>query len=65
MSEKDPRKSHRGPGDRSEDEEPHHALASPADSPDETEWPDPYDERGDPRGPGNRPPPGAQSTSTD
>ena len=40
-----------GPGDRSGDAEPHHALNSPADDPDATEWPDPYDEREDPRDP--------------
>ncbi len=51
------------PGDRSHDEEPHHALNNPADSPDETEWPDPYDKREDPRGPGKTPPQGATSTS--
>lgn len=40
-----------GPGDRSADAEPHHALNSPVDDPDATEWPDPYDEREDPRDP--------------
>ncbi len=52
------------PGDRSGDEEPHHALNNPADNPDDTEWPDPYDKREDPRGPGEEhPPSGATSTS--
>jgi hypothetical protein len=40
-----------GPGDHSADPEPHHALNSPAGEPDATEWPDPYDERSDPRDP--------------
>jgi hypothetical protein len=33
------------------DSEPHHGLANPASSPDETEFPDPYERRPDPRGP--------------
>jgi hypothetical protein len=33
-------------------EEPHHALANPASDPDPTEFPDPYERRPDPRGPG-------------
>ena len=32
-------------------EDPHHPLNNPADNPDETEWPDPYDKRPDPRDP--------------
>jgi hypothetical protein len=59
------------PGDRSRDPEPHHTLNSPAGRPDPTEWPDPYDGREDPRGPGDveqvghepHPPVGAESTS--
>jgi hypothetical protein len=61
------------PGDRSEDVTPHHALTSPVGEPDETEWPDPYEQREDPRDPPDpdaepfgeepRPPIGAQSTS--
>ncbi len=39
------------PGDRSHDPDPHHALNTPADDPDPTEWPDPYDHREDPRDP--------------
>jgi hypothetical protein len=31
--------------------EPHHALANPASGPDETEFPDPYERRPDPRDP--------------
>lgn len=31
--------------------EPHHALNNPADEPDPTEWPDPFDHRPDPRDP--------------
>jgi hypothetical protein len=48
--------------DRSRDPEPHHALNNPIDDPDETEWPDPYDKREDPRG-GGDPATGSQSTS--
>jgi hypothetical protein len=60
----DPRTDDPNPGDRSRDEEPHHALNNPADNPDETEWPDPYDKREDPRAPGEgHPPTGATSTS--
>ena len=39
------------PGDRSEDQDPHHALNNPVGEPDPTEWPDPYDQRPDPRDP--------------
>jgi hypothetical protein len=63
MTEENPRTDDPNPGDHSEDEEAHHALNNPADSPDETEWPDPYDDREDPRGPGEHPPAGATSTS--
>jgi hypothetical protein len=31
--------------------EPHDALANPAEEPDPTEYPDPYDRRPDPKGP--------------
>jgi hypothetical protein len=31
--------------------DPHHALNQPAEAPDPTEWPDPYDKRDDPRDP--------------
>jgi hypothetical protein len=31
--------------------EPHHALNNPAEDPDPTEFPDPYERRPDPRGP--------------
>jgi hypothetical protein len=31
--------------------DPHHPLNQPAEDPDETEWPDPYDRRADPLGP--------------
>jgi hypothetical protein len=34
-----------------EQRDPHHALNNPARDPDETEWPDPYDKREDPRDP--------------
>jgi len=33
------------------------------DDPDETEWPDPYDKRPDPRFDEDRPPTGSESTS--
>jgi hypothetical protein len=37
-------------GDRSQDSEAHHALNNPVtDEPDDTEWPDPYEQRPDPR----------------
>jgi hypothetical protein len=51
-----------GPGDRSKDPEPHHSLNNPVDNPDETEWPDPYDKREDPRDE-DHPPTGSRSTS--
>jgi hypothetical protein len=51
------------PGDRSKDPEPHHALNSPAEDPDPTEHPDPYDKRSDPLAPGSRPQAGDHSTS--
>ena len=54
MTEKDP-------GDRSQDEEPHHALNNPVDEPDPTEYPDPYEDREDPR---DQPHPPTGSTST-
>lgn len=34
-----------------EDHDPHHALNNPVGEPDPTEWPDPYDQRPDPRDP--------------
>jgi hypothetical protein len=51
----------RDPGDRSKDPTPHHALNNPIGEPDETEWPDPYDQREDPR---DEPHPQTGSTST-
>jgi hypothetical protein len=61
----------RDPGDRSRDPDPHHALNNPAEDPDPTEWPDPYDRREDPRAPGDveqvgdepHPQTGSESTS--
>jgi hypothetical protein len=50
------------PGDHSKDDSPHHALNTPVGEPDETEWPDPYDKREDPRGE-DHPQTGSQSTS--
>jgi hypothetical protein len=55
----DNRKDH---GDRSPDEEPHHALNNPVGDPDPTEYPDPYETREDPRD-RDHPPTGSQSTS--
>ncbi|HWM55733.1 MAG TPA: hypothetical protein VNO20_10135 [Solirubrobacterales bacterium] len=49
------------PGDLSHDREPHHALNNPVGAPDETEWPDPYEKRPDPRD--NAPAPKPPSTS--
>ncbi|HEX4753235.1 MAG TPA: hypothetical protein VH268_10060, partial [Solirubrobacterales bacterium] len=40
------------PGNISGDKEPHHALNNPVVDPDETEYPDPYEKRDDPLGPG-------------
>jgi hypothetical protein len=51
-----------GHGDRSKDPEPHHALNNPVGEPDETEWPDPYEQRPDPRDE-EHPPTGSTSTS--
>jgi hypothetical protein len=61
------------PGDRTGEENPHHVLNNPVGEPDPTEWPDPYDQREDPRDPvdpdgmpfGEAPhtPTGAESTS--
>lgn len=39
------------PGDRSRDPSPHHVLNNPVGEPDPTEWPDPYEQRPDPRDP--------------
>lgn len=48
--------------------DPHHALNQPAEDPDPTEWPDPYDRRPDPRAPEERanaePGSGVGATST-
>ena len=51
-----------GPGDRSQDPDPHHSLNNPVGEPDETEWPDPYEQREDPRD-AEHPPTGSTSTS--
>jgi hypothetical protein len=42
--------------------DPHHDLNNPVREPDETEWPDPYEKREDPRDE-HHPPTGSQSTS--
>jgi hypothetical protein len=39
------------PDDRTGDRDPHHALNNPVGEPDPTEWPDPYEQREDPRDP--------------
>ncbi len=52
--------------------DPHHELNNPVGEPDPTEWPDPYDQREDPRDPvdpdgfpfGDEPHPPTGSTST-
>lgn len=61
------------PGDRSHDKGPHQALNNPVGEPDETEYPDPFETRPDPRDPADpdgapfgeepHPPVGAESTS--
>jgi hypothetical protein len=66
-------KADTGPGDRSHDKGPHQALNNPVGEPDETEYPDPYETRPDPRDPvdpdgapfGDEPHPvvGSESTS--
>jgi hypothetical protein len=42
--------------------DPHHDLNNPVGEPDETEWPDPYEKREDPRNE-DHPPTGSRSTS--
>jgi hypothetical protein len=42
--------------------DPHHDLNNPVGEPDETEWPDPYDRREDPRAE-DHPQTGSRSTS--
>lgn len=39
------------PGDRSKDATPHSGLNTPVGEPDPSEWPDPYENREDPRDP--------------
>ena len=51
-----------GEGDRSKDPSPHHALNTPVGEPDPTEWPDPSEQRPDPRDE-DHPPTGSTSTS--
>jgi hypothetical protein len=51
-----------GEGDRSKDPAPHHSLNTPVGEPDPTEWPDPYEQRPDPRDE-DHPPTGSTSTS--
>jgi hypothetical protein len=68
-----PEPAGKDPGDISRDREPHHTLNHPVTEPDPTEWPDPYDQREDPRDPPGpdgeaagrvpHPPTGTKSTS--
>jgi hypothetical protein len=68
-----PEPAGKDPEDRTRDRDPHHALNVPVGEPDPTEWPDPYDQREDPRDPPDpdgqpfgeepHPPTGSQSTS--
>jgi hypothetical protein len=51
-----------GYASRMPERDPHHDLNNPVGEPDETEWPDPYDKREDPREEGH-PPTGSRSTS--
>jgi hypothetical protein len=44
------------------EEDPHHPLNNPVGEPDETEWPDPYEKRDDPRDE-DHPATGSTSTS--
>jgi hypothetical protein len=60
--ERDPAEETPDEGDRSRDPDPHHALNNPVGEPDETEWPDPYDKRRDPRDE-DHPATGSTSTS--
>jgi hypothetical protein len=55
----------RDPGDRSHDDEAHHSLNNPVDAPDETEWPDPYEKRPDPRGQAGPPGPSTSQPHPD
>jgi hypothetical protein len=48
---------------RETNQDPHHSLNNPVGEPDPTEWPDPYETRDDPRGPGTRPNSGDRSSS--
>src|SRR3954452_10665047 len=46
-----PEPSGTDPGDRSKDATPYSALNNPVGEPDPTEWPDPFEQRPDPRDP--------------
>lgn len=66
--DRDWRERLRDEGPEPDDADPHRSLANPAEDPDPTEWPDPYDKREDPRDEpdgdgGRRAEPGATSTS--
>jgi hypothetical protein len=49
-----PEPAGKDPGDISGDDDPHRPLGNPVGDPDPTEWPDPYEEREDPRDPAGR-----------
>jgi hypothetical protein len=55
-----------GPGDPQPDPdaEPHHDLSNPVKDPDPTEYPDPYEDRADPRDPDASDPPTPRPPST-
>jgi hypothetical protein len=46
-----------------DERDPHHELNNPVGEPDETEYPDPYEKRPDPRFDEEHPPTGSRSTS--
>jgi hypothetical protein len=49
LEERHTRDPDANPGDLSHDPTPHRVLSNPVGEPDETEWPDPYEKRPDPR----------------
>jgi hypothetical protein len=60
--EREPAKPLRPDASDPQSREPHHELANPAEEPDPTEFPDPYERRPDPRDPdGDAPAPPSTS----
>lgn len=49
LEERHTRNPDANPGDLSHDPTPYRSLSNPVGEPDETEWPDPYEKRPDPR----------------